>query len=184
MSLARLENKALRLSFGCLGAALFLLCLGSADAFTRGALSLPALVPPFGASVVIVFFTPESPAGRPANVLGGHLSSAMMGVIWLGLLPHAPVALLAALAVTSAGLMMVATRTIHPPGGATALLTVLGGMKLGPALTVCSALVGSTLLVAVRMMLDGSLSWWLSRSVQALPVQVEIPDVLEETAPD
>src|SRR5688500_3876599 len=132
--------------FGSLGAALFLLTLGSLDAITQGELSLPALVPPFGASVVIVFFTPDSPAARPWNVLIGQVVSSCVALTWLSLLPQAPLATLAALAVSSAGIAMVMTRSLHPPGGATALLTVLMQPKLGPWLILCPTLLGAVLL--------------------------------------
>jgi CBS-domain-containing membrane protein len=124
------------------------------DQVTRGAVSLPALVPPFGASVVIVFFTPESPLGRPWNVMVGHLLSALVASSLLTCLPGAPTALLAALAVSGAGLVMLATRSVHPPGGATALLAVIAERKLGFAMMLCPALVGAVALSATRLCLD------------------------------
>ena len=65
----------------------FIVALSAIDALTRGAVSLPALVPPFGASVVIVFFAPDSPAARPWNVMIGQTVSALVACSVLALLP-------------------------------------------------------------------------------------------------
>jgi CBS-domain-containing membrane protein len=140
--------------FGTLGTATFLLILSMFDVLTRGAISLPSLVPPFGASVVIVFFTPESVTGRPRNVIVGHLSCALAASAVLWLLPHAPLGLLAALAVSAGGLLMLATRSFHPPGGATALLAVMAERRLGLSMALCPALVGAVTLVGTRVCLD------------------------------
>lgn len=160
---------------GSFGAALFLLTLGSLDAVTQGELSLPSLVPPFGASVVIVFFTPDAVAARPWNVLMGHLVSSCVAVTWLSLFPQAPLATLAALAVSTAGIAMVMTRSLHPPGGATALLAVLMQPKLGPWLILCPALVGALLIISTRHLLDRSLSFWWARESAALARGVSEP---------
>src|SRR5690349_10672133 len=103
-----------------LGGAVFMLLLSNIDVVTRGDLSLPALVPPFGASVAIVFFSPQSPLARPWNVIMGHFSSALTACTFLWLFPDANRGLLCALAVSGAGLVMIATKSFHPPGGATA----------------------------------------------------------------
>src|SRR5688572_10932575 len=106
MGLAKVDGPPRRAMLGALGAVVFLLLLSGLDALTRGALRLPALVPPFGASVAIVFFTPESPLGRPWNVLGGHVVSALCASLVVWLLPDASAMVLVALAVPTAVLAM------------------------------------------------------------------------------
>jgi CBS domain-containing membrane protein len=162
---------------GAAGVAVFMLTLTLIDEVTRGAVSLPALVPPFGASVVIVFFTPESPLGRPWNVIVGHLCCALVAVCVLALFPHASTGALAALAVSGAGMLMLATRSFHPPGGATALLAVVAERKLGFAMMLCPMLVGTVALSGTRALLDFAInSVPLRRSVAA---RLEAPALSE-----
>lgn len=163
MSLARVSDSTRRVALGTAGVGVFMLILGVLDELTRGAMHLPALVPPFGASVVIVFFTPESPFGRPWNVIVGHAVGALVAAAVLGFLPSAPVGMQAALAVSGAGLLMLATRSFHPPGGATALLAVVAEHKLGLAMLLCSMLLGAIALSGTRSALDRVL-WYLRRA--------------------
>lgn len=83
----------------------------------------PWLVAPLGASAVLVFAVPASPLAQPWPVVGGNTVSAIMGLVASLLIPDP--ALAAALAVGSAIAMMFTTRSLHPPGGAMALLVVL-----------------------------------------------------------
>jgi CBS-domain-containing membrane protein len=79
----------------------------------------------FGASSVLLFAITSSPYTQPRNLFGGHLVSAIVGVscyLWLGGHP----ALAIPLAVATAILAMQVTRTLHPPGGATALIAIIG----------------------------------------------------------
>ena len=140
-----------------LGAALFILSLGALDPLTRGAVELPALIPPFGASTVIVFFAPDSAASCAWSVVVGHLGSLLVACTVLHFLPHEQLALQGALAVAGAGVWMVLSRSIHPPGGATALLATLGGQKLGVLEFVLPLLAGCLALVSVRWLLDRSI---------------------------
>ena len=80
----------------------------------------------FGASAVLIYGAVRSPLAQPRNLLGGHIISAIIGVTafqWLGGQPW----LAAALAVSVSIAVMHLTKTLHPPGGATALIAVLGG---------------------------------------------------------
>lgn len=85
----------------------------------------PVLVASMGASAVILFAAPSSPMARPWALMGGHLISAVVGVTcaqWI----HDPVVGGAA-AVALAIFVMHQLRCLHPPGGATALVAVIGG---------------------------------------------------------
>ncbi|MFT4090143.1 MAG: HPP family protein [Asticcacaulis sp.] len=81
------------------------------------------LVAPLGASAVLVFAVPASPLAEPWSVVGGNTLSAIVGVICVWLIPDQ--ALSAAVAVGLAIAVMFATRSLHPPGGAMALLVVM-----------------------------------------------------------
>jgi len=160
VSLSRVDDPSRRVLLSSLGAALFILSLGALDPLTRGAVDLPALLPPFGASTVIVFFAPDSAAGRSWSVLAGHLGSALVAAAVVLLLPESPVAVQAALAVAGAGVWMVLSRSVHPPGGATALLATLGGRTSTVGAFVLPLLLGCISLLSIRWLLDRSIELW------------------------
>ena len=83
------------------------------------------LIGSFGASAVLIYGAPRSPFAQPRNLVVGHLVSALAGVSCASLLVTVP-AISAAAAVASAIALMHLTHSIHPPGGATALIAVIG----------------------------------------------------------
>lgn len=85
----------------------------------------PAVIASMGAAAVIVFQFPESPAARVWPILGGHLVSALIGVTVSQLIPDRMIA--AGVAVGLSLWAMSICRCMHPPGGGTALVAVLGG---------------------------------------------------------
>ncbi len=87
------------------------------------------LVGSFGASAVLIYGTPTSPYAQPRNLLFGHIFSAIIGVSCV-LLLNGNIALTAAAAVSISIVVMHFTRTVHPPGGATALIAVVGGSNI------------------------------------------------------
>lgn len=94
------------------------------SSFTLSHIAAPVLIASMGASSVLLFVVPSSIMSRPWAFMGGHLVSAAIGVACYQLNPNilfsAPLA--TALAITA----MYYLRCMHPPGGATALLAVLG----------------------------------------------------------
>jgi CBS-domain-containing membrane protein len=91
--------------------------------------ALVMVIGSFGASAVLIYGAIKSPLAQPRNLLGGHMLSAVIGVASYQLL--APDLWLAgAVAVATAIALMHATKTLHPPGGATALIAVIGGQKI------------------------------------------------------
>ncbi len=87
------------------------------------------LVGSFGASAVLIYGSPDADFAQPRNVLGGHIISAFIGVSVFKFIPF-EVALLGALAVSFSIVAMHFTRTLHPPGGATALIAVIGSSEV------------------------------------------------------
>jgi CBS domain-containing membrane protein len=83
----------------------------------------------FGASAVLIYGVINSPLAQPRNLIGGHVLSALVGVTMCKLVPH-ETWLAAALAVSLSIVVMQITKTLHPPGGATALIAVIGGEKI------------------------------------------------------
>ena len=90
---------------------------------------LTLIVGSLGASAVLLFGAVRSPLAQPPNVFGGQVLSALVGVTAYKLLHFEP-GLAAAVAVATAIAAMHATKTLHPPGGATALIAVIGGEKV------------------------------------------------------
>lgn len=114
------------------------------------------LIGSFGATAVLVYGAVRSPLAQPRNVIGGHVLSALVGVACQQLLhPWPPIA--AAAAVATAIALMHLTRTLHPPGGATALIAVIGGPKvhaLGFGYALIPVALGAVLLVAVGVIVN------------------------------
>lgn len=87
------------------------------------------LVGSFGASAVLIYGAPQADFSQPRNLLGGHIISALIGVTIFKFLPF-DIILLGALAVSLSIVAMHFTRTLHPPGGATALIAVIGSSEV------------------------------------------------------
>jgi CBS-domain-containing membrane protein len=116
------------------------------------------LIGSFGASAVLVYAAANSPLAQPRNVMGGHLLGALVGVttaqlvgapelLWLG----------AALAVSSSIVAMIVTKTLHPPGGATALLAVIGSEQIkamGYLYVLFPVLTGVVILVGIALVVN------------------------------
>ncbi|MBB3990350.1 CBS domain-containing membrane protein [Croceicoccus naphthovorans] len=81
------------------------------------------LIAPIGASAVLAFAVPSSPLAQPWSVLGGNCISALIALLIAHFVTSTGVA--SAVAVGGAILIMTATRSLHPPGGACALVMVL-----------------------------------------------------------
>jgi len=87
------------------------------------------LIGSFGASSVLVYGIIQSPFSQPRNLIGGHLISAIIGVTINKLVPDI-IWLSAPLAVSLSIIFMQITKTLHPPGGATALIAVTGSAQI------------------------------------------------------
>jgi len=148
----RHREKAM-LALAWLGSFTGILIIAAADSFLSGDAGYPFLIGSFGASCVLVFGAPASPLAQPRNLVGGHFLSALAGVAFQMLLPGVPW-LSAALAVATAILLMTITKTLHPPGGATALIAVSGGQAvhdLGWLYPFFPCLAGALILLAVGL---------------------------------
>jgi CBS-domain-containing membrane protein len=110
----------------------------------------------FGASAVLVYGATKSPLAQPRNLIGGHIISAIIGVASFKLL-HSHLWLAAAVAVATSIAVMHATKTLHPPGGATALIAVISGEKitgLGFFYAVMPAGAGAAVLLMVALIVN------------------------------
>jgi len=87
------------------------------------------LIPPFGASMVLVMAAHESPLAHPKNILFGHILSALSGVFVFSILGFSFLSI--GLAVGLAIFLMMTTKTVHPPAGANPIIAVLGAKGIG-----------------------------------------------------
>jgi CBS-domain-containing membrane protein len=87
------------------------------------------LIGSFGASAVLIFGATNSPLAQPRNLVFGHLISAILGVCIYKLIPDC-LWLSSALSVSLSIVAMQMTKTMHPPGGATALIANIGSEKI------------------------------------------------------
>lgn len=114
------------------------------------------LIGSFGASAVLVFGATNSPLAQPRNLVFGHLVSALIGVSLYKLLPEM-LWLSSALAVSISIVAMQMTRTMHPPGGATALIANIGSEQikgLGYAYVLYPVLSGVVVLLVVALLVN------------------------------
>ena len=114
------------------------------------------LIGSFGASAVLVFGATNSPLAQPRNLVGGHLVCAFIGVAVQCILPH-QLWLCSALAVSVSIVAMQITKTMHPPGGATALIANIGSQKvksLGFYYIISPVLTGVLILLLVAIIVN------------------------------
>jgi len=83
----------------------------------------------FGASAVLIYGVPQAELSQPRNLIGGHIFSAFIGITVYKYVPL-DISLLSALAVSLSIVVMHFTHTLHPPGGATALIAVIGSSQI------------------------------------------------------
>jgi CBS domain-containing membrane protein len=83
----------------------------------------------FGASSVLIYGIINSPLAQPRNIIGGHVISAFIGVCVYKLIPN-ELWLSSALSVSLSIVAMQMSKTLHPPGGATALIANTGSEKI------------------------------------------------------
>ena len=119
------NSKIINALLSALGALIFISFLAFLDSSFEGMIWL---IPPFGASMVLVMAAHESPLAKPKNILLGHILSALSGVIILYLIGDNFLAL--GIAVALAVFVMIATDTIHPPAGANPIIVILTGQGI------------------------------------------------------
>lgn len=110
----------------------------------------------FGASAVLLYGAIKSPLAQPRNLLGGHFFSALIGVFFFKAFGSEPW-LASSLAVATAIAFMHATKTLHPPGGATALIAVIGSERihdLGYLYSLVPAALGAVLMLIVALLVN------------------------------
>jgi CBS-domain-containing membrane protein len=148
--------KIAEILLGFAGSCAALYLIGLLHTFSMETVKLPFIMAPFGASAVLVFGAFRSPLAQPRNVIGGHVLSALVGVTVYQLVGDHPT-VAASLAVAAAIALMHLTKTLHPPGGATAFVTAAGGPavhSLGYWYVLMPCAAGSVVLIAVGLLVN------------------------------
>jgi len=117
---------------------------------------LTLIIGSLGASAILVYGAVKSPFSQPRNLIGGHIVSGLVGVACYHLF-GGTLWLASGFAVSFAMIAMMATKTLHPPGGATALIAVIGGPKihaLGFLYAFVPAGLGAFILVVIAVLIN------------------------------
>ena len=86
------------------------------------------LIPSFGASLVLITAAHASPLAQPKNIFFGHIISSSCGFIIMYFFGVNFISL--GLAVGLAVMIMMITKTVHPPAGANPIIIILGNESL------------------------------------------------------
>lgn len=71
------------------------------------------LIAPFGASSFLLFAYPQNPLVQTRNLVGGHLLTSIVGLVFLAIGSHS--VFMMSLAVGAGAVLMLLTKTSHPP---------------------------------------------------------------------
>ena len=118
-------NTSRRWPFILTGAAGGAAAIGIMEYFAAHSVFTLAMIP-FATSIVLVMGSPEAEPAQPRALIGGHLVSALVGLLVLQV--TGPEAWAAALSVGLAMVAMHLTDTFHPPAGINPLLIVLNNL--------------------------------------------------------
>lgn len=112
--------------------------------------SSPWIVAPFGASCVLAFGVWNAPLSQPRNIIGGHIISALIGIIIYHFLGNSywSVGLGVGLAIGA----MLLTKTTHPPAGADPIVVIMSGAKL--SFLIHPILLGSIVIVILALLIN------------------------------
>lgn len=105
------------------------------------------IMAPFGATCALAFGVPDSPLAQPRNIVGGHVLSTLVGLVFLHTMGVSGLSMALAVAVAIAAMLL--TSTLHPPAGADPLVVMTIGASWGFLVTPVAA--GSLLLVVCAL---------------------------------
>jgi len=141
------------------------------------------IVPSMGASAVLLFAVPHGKLSQPWALFGGHIFSALIGVLCFKLItdPFLAAGLAVGLAIGAMHLLS----CIHPPGGATALAAVIGGPAihdLGFSYALVPILINALVIFVVAVGFNALFAW--RRYPANLAKKIENPTHAEAGAID
>ena len=143
-----------------LGGMLAISCCFYITTWMLGTEGSAAILPSMGASTVLLFAVPHGQLSTPWALFAGNLLSAVVGVSCAQFIDNIYVA--APVAVAGSILVMHISRSLHPPGGATALAAVIGGPvieQLGYGYIIAPTLINCSILLAVALAFNNLFEW-------------------------
>ncbi|HBK83274.1 MAG TPA: HPP family protein [Flavobacterium sp.] len=144
-----------------LGAFLGIGIIGFVQSFSFSVSENIFLIGSFGASSVLIYAEIRSPLAQPRNLIGGHVISAFIGVTIAKFIPDI-LWLKGALAVSLSIIAMQHTKTLHPPGGATALIAAVTGTEkiksLGYMFVIFPVFTGVIILLVIALVVNNMTS--------------------------
>ena len=143
-----------------IGGMLAIFCCFYTTIYFTGAAGSVAILPSMGAAAVLLFAVPHGQLSTPWAFLAGNILSAIVGVTCAKFIGVTFLA--ASLAVAVSILVMHLTRSLHPPGGATALAAVIGGPtihELGYWYVLTPTLINCCILFSVAMLFNNLFHW-------------------------
>ena len=79
--------------------------------------------------MVLLFGYPESPFAQPKNIFFGHLTTSLVGLFFLYLIPL-PLYINLPLAVGLGVFLMILLNITHPPAGGNPIILIMGSVSL------------------------------------------------------
>ncbi len=135
------------------------------------------VVASMGASAVLLYAVPHSVFSSPWAVIGGHVVSALSGVLVALFVPDPLIA--TPLAVGCAITAMYYLNCIHPPGGATAFVAVMGGpaiRALGFGYAIFPIMLNASIMVAVAVVFNRLLRSRQEAHVREVEAHLHLPE--------
>ena len=140
------------------------------------ALHPPVIIASLGASAILDYNAVRSPLAQPRNAILGHTFSAICGIAVSKLFQLSPnyheiTWVSGAVGCALASLVMSITNTVHPPGGATAVLTstevqiVAMGWTFIPVVLLGTLLMLAVALIFNNIMRQYPIYWWTPADV-------------------
>jgi hypothetical protein len=144
-------------AYSGLGALAGIIVLAALQVGPVGEQHLLQLVASFGASAVLLYAAPQSPLAQPRNLVVGNGVSSFVGVCVALAFDGAAPWLAPAVAVALAIFVMALLGCTHPPGGAIAMIAVIGGRDVrseGFMFVLMPAATGSLLLLVIALLMN------------------------------
>ena len=109
------------------------------------------LIASFGSTMVLLFWYPESPFSQPKNIFFGHLSTSIVGVVFVSLVPL-PIFIMIPLAVGFGVFLMILTGVTHPPAGGNPIIVIIGSASF--SYIISPILIGTVIVLMFGVILN------------------------------
>ena len=143
-----------------LGAVLSIMAIGWLSFSVTGYTGALWILPSMGATAVLLFAVPHGALSQPWALFGGHLFSAAIGVSCAHGISDPLVASGLAVGLSIGCMQML--RCVHPPGGATALVAVIGGntiQDLGYLYLVVPTMLNCVIIFISALLFNNMFTW-------------------------